>query len=215
MTIAHKCNDSFYKATMRNGIRAAKCGQNLIAMHRFSDSRDSIVWNNYDRARGVNISNYDRCHRPNIAIKLFLLPTLCILLAFRSITLCAFGIAGKVGGSCVRVGLGILLPGVDWLLGTRERAGGLRCVAPRLDFLCGGFASPFVVGGVLDVMLLIIVAFFCKRSICPRIVVPEVARYSSGMPMNLTTPRSGNTPREEAIKDWVKAVFRLLVVAVT
>ena len=148
-------------------------------------------------------------------MKLFLLPTLCILLALRSITLCALGIAGMVGVSCVSVGLGILLPGVDWLLGTRESAGGLRCVALLLDVRCGGFASPFVVGNVLVVMLLIVVVFLCKRSIWPRIVVPEIARYSSGMPMNFTTPRSGSTPKEEDINDWVRAVFRLLVVGVT
>ena len=40
-------------------------------------------------------------------------------------------------------------------------------------------------------------------------VMPLVARYSSGMLTNFTTPRSGRTPRAEVMKDCMRAALRL------
>ena len=64
-------------------------------------------------------------------------PDLCILSISLSGTLGALGIgvAGTAGLS-PGVGLGILLPGIDWLLGINDKAGGfLLCVVIRLG--CG------------------------------------------------------------------------------
>ena len=47
-------------------------------------------------------------------------------------------------------------------------------------------------------------------SVCPRYVVPPVANCSSGKPVNFTMPRSGKTPRDEVMKDCMRAALRLL-----
>ena len=53
---------------------------------------------------------------------------------------------------------------------------------------------------------------FCNRSTAPVIVVPLMARHSSGMPANFMIPLSGRTPSELDMKDCIMAALRLLVV---
>ena len=53
---------------------------------------------------------------------------------------------------------------------------------------------------------------FPRFSISPSTVVPLVARNSSGIPTNRTTPRSGGTPKESIMKFWIRAAFLLFVV---
>ncbi len=53
---------------------------------------------------------------------------------------------------------------------------------------------------------------FRRFSISLSTVIPLVARYSSAMPTNRTTPRSAGTPRTSIMKFWMRAAFRLFVV---
>lgn len=53
---------------------------------------------------------------------------------------------------------------------------------------------------------------FSCLSISPNMVVPLMAKFSSGIGWNLTMPRSGGTLKISAMNDWIKAAFRLFIV---
>jgi hypothetical protein len=52
---------------------------------------------------------------------------------------------------------------------------------------------------------------FSSRSISPKMVLPLMARFSSGIGVNLTIPRSGGTLRMSAMKACMSAALRLFV----
>ena len=61
--------------------------------------------------------------------------------------------------------------------------------------------------------LLLLSCCCSKRSISPNKVLPLHAKFSSGIGTNLTMPRSAGTLSMSAMKDWMSAALRLLVVA--
>lgn len=66
------------------------------------------------------LHSISRCHLPNIPKKLFLFPILGTFSTLLSTGLCSLGNAGNTGPPfIVTVGLGILLPGVLLLLGSK------------------------------------------------------------------------------------------------
>ena len=160
-----------------------------------------------DRNSSVLPASINQCfHRPNIAMKLFLLPILCIFSALRSKGLGSSGIGGIMG--LLNVGLATLLPGIEELLGTNDSLGCRLGNSFRLTFLC-------MISCVLGLSLCSGLAAFCSLSICPSSVVPPVARYSSGIPRNFMIPRSGRTPSDDARNDCMSAALRLFVVGRT
>ncbi len=149
--------------------------------------------------------------------KLFLRPIFfCTVSAFLSIALFSVGIAGIAGIA----GIGGLFSG--GLGGFSAVCGRLvSCMASSLGFgafrlrplprviALGRLVSDETVLGRLESATLS--SPLVKWSISPRTVMPFVPRYSSPMPINLTTPLSADTPSESVMKAWIRAVFRLFV----
>ena len=140
---------------------------------------------------------------PNMAMKLLLLPIFCTFCAFLSNELGSDGMGGIAG--LANGELGVLLLVFGRLSSISGSSVGLCCAFLRfrpleaVDLECASVAL-----SSLEILL--------RFSISPSTVVPLVARYSSATPTNRTTPRSGDTPSESAMKFWIRAALRLLVV---
>lgn len=99
-----------------------------------------------------------------------------------------------------------------------------RISSPFFATLPSPFTSPFSKGMLLffsTIMLLLLplspVVFvlplsFSAFSASDCTVVPPIARFSSGMGLNLMIPRSAGTLRISAMKPWINAALRLFIV---
>lgn len=138
---------------------------------------------------------------PNKAIKLRRLPIFFTFSALISRWLLFIAIVGNGGLSSG--GVGGFAPNFEPFPSPSPSPCGLDARRPRLRI---------VLSRELSVRLSSLEVFL-KFSISPSTVIPLVAKYSSGIPTNRTTPRSDGTPRASIIKFWIRAAFLLFVVA--
>lgn len=81
------------------------------------------------------------------------------------------------------------------------------------DFLNDGmlFLPELVIARLMVLSFAPDCCFSCL-SISPAIVVPFVAKFSSGIDVNFTIPRSEGTDSMSAMNDWIRAAFLLFII---
>ena len=137
-------------------------------------------------------------------MKLLRLPIFCAFSAFKSILLGVCGIAGKGGASNMLFSL------FSDVIFSSCVVKPVLLLFDRSDLILCLFAL-FVVWRLLLRLALSSVFWRSRSSIAPATVCPPVAKFSSGMGMNLMRPRSGVTPRPSSIDLAMSAALRLLV----